>query len=130
MITRLLMGALVFLAAACTTAATPAPEPAQAAWACRDVVRDAAVHAYAMARYRDDQRAVIILPAGKEMAAYEGETKRLRSEGARLIGALRANDPQADSLPPPRQIAMPALSDGMVAAKIEAADACVAGAGK
>jgi len=124
MITRLLMGALVFVSAACTTPVpqTPAPE----AWACRDVVRTAAVQAYALARFRDDQRAVILLPAGKAVAEYEAETKRQREDGARLIGALKANDPEADSLPPPPAVSPGTMTGEKVAAGIAAAEACMA----
>lgn len=126
MIARLLMGVLAFGLAACTTPVTEAaaPEP----WPCRDVVRTAAVQAYALARFRDDQRAVILLPAGKAMAEYEAETKRLRDEGARLMAVLRANDPEADTLPPPAAVSPETMMSQKVAPGIAAADACVANA--
>jgi hypothetical protein len=129
MSTRLMMGALLLAAAACTTpvAETPAAEAASP-WACRDVVRGAAVQAYALARFRDDQRAVILLPAGKAVAEYEAETKRLRDEGARLLGVLKANDPDSEALPPPALVSPNAMTDEKVAAGIGAADACVANA--
>jgi hypothetical protein len=133
MTVRLLMGAFLLGAAACTApGAPPAAEPAPAeaeVWACRDAVRDAAAHAYAMARYRDDQRAVMLFPAGPAMAQYEAETQRLRDEGARLLAALKTHDPEAEQAPtqPP---SIPSLSEELVAAKIEAADACMASAGK
>ncbi len=129
MMTRLLMGALLLAVAACTTpvAETPAAEDA-APWGCRDIVRGAAVQAYALARFRDDQRAVILLPAGKAVAEYEAETKRLRDEGARLLGVLKANDPDSEALPPPAPVSPNAMTDEKVAAGIAAADACVANA--
>jgi hypothetical protein len=126
MITRLLMGALLLAAAACTTPVAEAPAEVAAPWACRDVVRSAAVQAYALARFRDDQRAVILLPAGKAAAEYEAETRRLREEGARLLGLLKVNDPESEALPPPPHVAPSAMTDEKVAAGIAAADACVA----
>jgi len=127
--TRLLMAAMAFAAAACTTPVAEAPALEEAApWACRQVVRTAAVQAYALARLRDDQRAVILLPAGKAAAEYEAETKRFRDEGARLMAVLKANDPEADKLPPPAPVSPGALTEEKVTAGIAAADACVANA--
>ncbi len=128
MITRLVSGALILFVAACAAPGwrTPAAEP----WACRDAVRGAAIHAYALARNRDDQRAVILLPAGQAAAAYETETQRLRTEGARLLDVLERYDPEADKLPAPARPTASALTPEQVAARIEAADACVANAGK
>jgi len=124
---RFLTGALLLAAAACTTPVTAtAPEEA-APWACRDTVRSAAVQAYAHARFRDDQRAVILLPAGKAVAEYEAATKRFRDEGARLMSMLKANDPTADDLPPPAPILPNSVTEEKVTAAIAAADACVAG---
>jgi hypothetical protein len=94
------------------------------------VVRGAAVHAYALAKNRDDQRAVILLPAGQGAADYEKETQRLRSEGARLLALLETYDPRADKLPAPARPAASELNADLVAARIETADACVAKAGK
>lgn len=130
MITRLLMAAVLLGATACTTPVADAPTEVAAPWACRDVVRGAAVQAYALARFRDDQRAVILLPAGKGAAEYEAETKRLRDEGARLLGVLKANDPESETLPPPPSVSPSAMTDEKVAAGIAAADACVANAVK
>lgn len=130
MITRLTMAAVLLAATACTTPVADAPADAAAPWACRDVVRGAAVQAYALARFRDDQRAVILLPAGKGAAEYEAETRRLREEGARLLGVLKASDPASEALPPPPPVAPNAMTDAKVAAAISAADACVANAGK
>jgi hypothetical protein len=130
MITRLLMGALLLGAAACTTPVAEAPAEVAAPWACLNVVRGAAVEAYALARFRDDQRAVILLPAGKGAAEYEAETKRLRDEGARLLGVLKANDPDSEALPPPPAVSPRAMTDEKVAAGIAAADACVANAAR
>jgi hypothetical protein len=128
MITRLLMGALVLVSAACTT---PVKQTlVRETWTCRDVVRGAAVQAYALARFRDDQRAVILLPSGKAAAEYEAETKRLREDGARLMGVLKANDPEAETLPLPASVSLNAMTGEKVAAATAAADACVAGAGK
>jgi len=126
---QLMMAALALTATACTTpvAETPTAEVA-APWSCRDVVRGAAVQAYALARFRDDQRAVILLPAGKGAAEYEAETRRLREEGARLLSVLKANDPESEALPPPSPVSPSAMTDEMVAAGIAAADACVANA--
>jgi hypothetical protein len=128
MILRLLMGALLLAAAACTTPVAETPAEVAAPWACRDAVRGAAVQAYALARFRDDQRAVILLPAGKGAAEYEAETKRLRDEGARLLGVLKANDPGSETLPPPPPVSPSAMTDEKVAAGIAAADTCVANA--
>lgn len=124
MITRLVVGALVLGLTACTTPAAEAP--AAEAWECRDAVRNAAVRAYALARFRDDQRAVILLPAGKAAAEYEAETKRLRDEGARLMAVLKANDPASDALPPPPAIEPASVTEEMAAAAIGEAYACVA----
>ena len=69
MIPRLMMGELFLAVAACTTPVAEAPAAESAApWACRDVAGGAAVQAYALARFRDDQRAVILLPAGRVAA--------------------------------------------------------------
>ncbi|WP_291194359.1 hypothetical protein [Hyphomonas sp.] len=128
MITRLMMAAVLLAATACTTPVADAPAEVAAPWACRDVVRGAAVQAYALARFRDDQRAVILLPAGKGAAEYEAETNRLRDEGARLLGMLKANDPGSETLPPAAPASPSAMTDEKVAAGIAAADACVANA--
>ncbi|MEX1252606.1 MAG: hypothetical protein WEA77_15635 [Hyphomonas sp.] len=126
--TRLLMADMVF-AAACTTPLAEAPAREEAApWACREVMRTAAVQAYALARLRDDQRAVILLPAGKAVAEHEAETKHFRDEGARLMAALKANDPEAYKLPPPAPVSPGALTEEKVTAGIAAADARVANA--
>lgn len=127
MMKRLLTVAVLLAAAACTTPVTAAAPETAAPWACRDVVRGAAVQAYALARFRDDQRAVILLPAGKSVAEYEAATKRFRDEGARLMGVLRANDPEADDLPPPAPVSPESVTEEKVTAAIAAADACVAG---
>lgn len=128
MITRLVSGALILFVAACAAPGwrAPAAEP----WACRDAVRGAAIHAYALAKNRDDQRAVILLPAGQGAADYEKETQRLRDEGARLLDLLKKYDPEADKLPAPARPAASELNADLVAARIEAADACVAKTGK
>ncbi len=129
MIPRLMMGALLFAVTACTTPVAEMPVPEEAApWACRGVVRGAAVQAYAFARFRDDQRAVMMVLTGKGAAEYEAETRRLRDEGARLMGVLRANDPEADKLPPPAPVSPNAMTEEKVTAGIAAADACVANA--
>ena len=125
MITRLLIGAMALTTAACTTPATEPPAPE--IWACRDVVQSAAAHAYALARFRDDQRAVILLPAGKAVAEYEAETKRLRDEGARQLAVLKENDPDAGA---PRPVSPDKVTGEKVANVIASADACVAGTGK
>ncbi len=127
--TRLLIAPMVFAAVACTTPMAEAPARGEAApWACREVVRNAAVQAYALARFRDDQRAVILLPAGKPVAEYEADTKRFRDGGARLMAALKANDPEADKLPPPAPVSPDAMTEEKVTAGFAAADACVANA--
>jgi len=129
MMKRLLTGAVLLATAACTTPVTAtAPEEA-APWACRDTVRGAAVQAYPLAHFRDDQRAVILLPAGKAVAQYEADTKRFRDEGARLMDVLKANDPAADDLPPPPPVSPNSMTEEKLTAAIIAADACVAGAG-
>lgn len=128
MMQRVFSAALLLGAAACTTPVTAAAPEEAAPWACRDVVRGAAVQAYALARFRDDQRAVILLPAGKSVAEYEATTKALRDEGARLMGVLRANDPAADDLPPPAPVSPDSVTEEKVTAAIAAADACVANA--
>jgi hypothetical protein len=123
---RLMMGALFLAVAACATPVAKAPAAEAAApWACRDVVRGAAVQAYALARFHDDQRAVILLPAGKAPAEYEAETRRLRDEGAPLLGALKANA-ESETLPPPPPVSPGTMTDEKVATGIAAADACVA----
>lgn len=128
MMLRLPLGALVLLTAACTT--PPAPLPEAEPWPCSKLVQTAANHAYGLARYRDEQRSVMLFPAGPAMAEYEAETKRLRDEGARLLAALKANDPEADKMPPPPKVALSNMTRERVAAAIEAADACMADAGK
>ena len=127
MTNRLLTGALLLVAAGCTTPVTAAAPDDAAPWVCRDLVRGAAVQAYALARFRDDQRAVILLPAGKAVAEYEAETKRVRDAGARLMGVLKANDPAADDLPPPAPVSPNSMTEEKVTADIAAADTCVAG---
>lgn len=127
MMKRLLTGALLLVAAGCTTPLSAAAPDEAAPWACRDLVRGAAVQAYALARFRDDQRAVILLPAGKAVAEYEAGTKRVRDEGARLMGVLKANDPAADDLPPPALVSPNSMTEEKVTADIAAADTCVAG---
>lgn len=122
---RLTVGALVFLAAACAAPGKPALPEAETTFVCRDVVREAASYAYAMAKHRDDQRAVMLFPAGPAMAAYEAETKRLRSDGARLLGALAQNDPAASGLTPLAPPPTASLSEALVAEKIGKADACL-----
>ncbi|WP_353256544.1 hypothetical protein [Hyphomonas sp.] len=128
MITRLVSGALILWVSAC--AALGVPAPAAEPWACRDAVRSAAIHAYALARNRDDQRAVILLPAGQGAADYEKETQRLRSKGARLLDLLKQYDAEADKLSAPARPAASELNAERVAARIEAADACAAKDGK
>lgn len=124
MIVRLLMGAAVLAVAACATPVeTPAPEMTAEVTACRDIVRSAGMHAYALAKFRDDQRAVILLPAGKAAAEYEAETKRLRDEGARLMAVY----PQAEGMP---AVQPGSATEAEVAARIAEADACLAGEGK
>lgn len=125
---RLMMGAIVFLASACMAA--PKPVETAEAWSCRDAVREAVSYAYAMAKHRDDQRAVMLFPAGPAAAAYDAETKRLRDEGARLLDALKANDPAAASLEPLAPPPVASLSEALVKEKILAADACLAAGGK
>ena len=130
MIVRLLKGGLVLALAACATpvAETPAPEaPAQEVAACRDIVRSAALQAYSLARYRDDQRAVILLPAGKAAAEYEAETKRLRDEGARLMAAEQATWSATGPTP---AVQPGSVNEAQVAGRIAEADACLAGGGK
>ena len=130
MMKRLLTGGLVLALAACATpvAEAPAPEaPAEEVTACRDIVRSAGLQAYSLARHRDDQRAVILLPTGKAVADYEAETKRLRDEGARLLAALAATWPVTGPMPavPPGSV-----TETQVAVRIAEADACLAGDGK
>jgi len=129
MIVRLLTGAAVLAVVACATPVeTPAPEaPAEEVTTCRDIVRSAGLQAYSLARHRDDQRAVILLPAGKAVADYEAETKRLRDEGARLLAALAATWPVTGPTPavPPGSV-----TETQVAVRIAEADACLAGEGK
>jgi hypothetical protein len=128
MITRLVSGAQILWVSAC--AAPGVPAPAAEPWACRDAVRSAAIHAYALARNRDNQRAVILLPAGQGAADYEKETQRLRGEGARLLDLLKQYDPEADRLSAPARPAASELNAERVAARVEAADACAAKDGK
>jgi hypothetical protein len=130
MMMRLLMGAFVFFAAACTLPHKPEPEAGATAWPCSQQVQDAASLAYGLARFRDEQRTTMLFPAGKAMADYEAETKRLRDEGARLLADLKANNPDADKLPPPRKVALSNITRELVASEIDAADACMASAGK
>lgn len=128
MIPRLMMGVLLLAVAACTPpVAEASAAEAAAPWACRDVVRGAAEEAYALARFRDDQRAVILLPAGKAAAGYEPETRLLSDEGVRLLGLLKANA-EPETLPPPFPVSPSAMTDKKVATGIAAADACVANA--
>jgi hypothetical protein len=122
------MGTVLLAAAACETPETPLPPPEAAAGnvtACRDIVRSAGLQAYSLARHRDDQRAVILLPAGKAAADYEAETKRLRDEGARLMAALGATWPVTGPTPavPPGSV-----TEAQVAGRIAEADACLANA--
>jgi len=125
MMRRLLSGAVMLVSAGCTTPATDAaPQPE--AWACRDAVRTAAVQAYALARFSDDRRAVLLLPAGKGAVDYEAATKRLPDEGARLLAVLKSNDPDADTIAPPAPVSPDAMTEVKVAAGIAGADACVA----
>jgi hypothetical protein len=130
MMTRLLTGGLVLALAACATPVAEAPQPeapAQEVTACRDIVRSAALQAYALAKFRDDQRAVILLPAGKAAAEYEAETKRLRDEGARLMAALEATWPATGPTP----VVQPgSVTEAQVAGRIAEADACLAGGEK
>lgn len=129
MMQRVFSAALLLGTAACTTPVTAATTPdADSPWACRDVLRSAVVQAYALARFRDDQRAVILLPAGTAVAEYEAETKRLRDEGGRLMEVLKANDPTADGLPPPAPVSPQTVTEEKVTTAIAAADACVANA--
>ena|SRR3990167_9680442 len=128
MIARLSVGALVLLSAACTTPVAPAPEPG--AWPCSSLVQDAASRSYGLARYRDDQRAVMLFPAGPAMAQYEAETAHHRAEGARLLALLKANILYTDRLPPPEPLVLSSLNEPDVTARVAEADACVAGAAK
>jgi hypothetical protein len=133
MIARLLTGSLVFALAACATpvAEAPAPEaPAEEVTACRDIVRSAAMQAYSLARYRDDQRAVILLPAGKAAAEYEAESRRLRDEGARLMAALETAYPQAAAMPPMPAVPPGSVTEAQVVTRIAEAEACLAGGEK
>ena len=128
MITRLVPGAMIVWLAAC--AAPGGPSPQAEPWACRDAVRSAAIHAYALARNRDDQRAVILLPAGQGAAEYEAETQGWRREGARLLDLLKTYDPGADKLPAPARPPVSSLTADQVQARVDAADACLVKTGK
>lgn len=133
MIVRLLMGGIVLALAACATqvAEAPAPEaPVQEVTACRDIVRSAAMQAYALARYRDDQRAVILLPAGKAAAEYEAETARLRDDGAWLMAELERVYPEVAAMPPMPSVQPGSLTEAQVADRIAEAEACLRSSGK
>lgn len=133
MILRLLMGAVVLAVAACATpvAEAPAPEaPAEEVTACRDIIRSAAMQAYSLARYRDDQRAVILLPAGKAAAEYEAETKRLRDDGAWLMAELERVYPEAASMPPLPAVPPGSVSEAQVVDRIAEAETCLRSGGK
>jgi hypothetical protein len=133
MMARLLMGALVIALAACATpvAEAPAPEaPAEETTACRDIVRSAAMQAYALARFRDDQRAVILLPAGKAAAEYEAETARLRDDGAWLMAELERVYPEAAEMPPMPAVRPGSLTEAQVADRIAEAETCLRSSGK
>ena len=133
MMTRSMVGALALTLAACATpvAETPAPEaPAEEVTACRDIIRSAAMQASSLARYRDDQRAVILLPAGKAAAEYEAETKRLRDEGARLMAELESVYPEAASMPPLPAVPPGSVSEAQVVDRIAEAETCLRSGGK
>ena len=133
MMTRLLTGGLVLALAACATPVAEAPQPeapAQEVIACRDIIRSAAMHAYALARYRDDQRAVILLPAGKAAAEYEAETKRLRDDGAWLMAELERVYPEAASMPPMPAVQPGSLTQAQVVDRIAEAETCLRSGGK
>lgn len=131
--TRLLMGGVVLALAACTTPVAEAPQPeapAQEVTACRDIVRSAAMQAYALARYRDDQRAVILLPAGKAAAEYEAETARLRDDGAWLMAELERVYPEAAEMPPMPAARPGSLTEAQVTDRIAEAETCLRSSGK
>lgn len=131
--TRLLMGGVVLALAACTTPVAEAPQPeaqAQEVTACRDIVRSAAMQAYALARYRDDQRAVILLPAGKAAAEYEAVTARLRDDGAWLMAELERVYPEAAGMPPMPAVRPGSLTEAQVADRIAEAETCLRSSGK
>lgn len=133
MIVRLLTGGLVLALAACATpvAEAPPPEaPAEEVTACREIIRSAAMQAYSLARYRDDQRAVILLPAGKAAAEYEAETKRLRDDGARLMAELESVYPEAAAMPPMPAVPPGSVTEAQVADRIAEAETCLRSGGK
>jgi uncharacterized protein (DUF2342 family) len=133
MIVRLLTGGLVLALAACASpvAEAPTPEaPAEEVTACREIIRSAAMQAYSLARYRDDQRAVILLPAGKAAAEYEAETKRLRDDGAWLMAELERAYPEAAEMPPMPAVQPGSLTQAQVVDRIAEAETCLRSGGK
>ena len=133
MMTRPMMAALVCAMSACATPVAEAPAreaPAEEVTACRDIIRSAAMQAYALARYRDDQRAVILLPAGKAAAEYEAETKRLRDDGARLMAELERAYPEAAEMPPMPAVQPGSLTQAQVVDRIAEAETCLRSGGK
>jgi hypothetical protein len=133
MIVRLLTGGLVLALAACATLVAEAPQPeapAKEVTACRDIVRSAALQAYSLARYRDDQRVVILLPAGKAAADYEAETKRLRDDGAWLMAELESVYPEAAAMPPMPAVPPGSVTEAQVVDRIAEAETCLRSGGK
>lgn len=119
------LAAFTVLAAACSGLPTnPALAPPSG---CRDVVRAAMLDAYGLAHLRDEQRALISMPAGRGAADYEAETRRLRGAGERLKKQLETLGPAVGREPVKGRAALATLSAGRVAAEIAAADACIAG---
>jgi hypothetical protein len=116
---RLFAGAIVIFLSGCITSTANRPVPASGA--CGKIVQEAGLHAYAHARFRDDQRALMLFPSGAAAAAYEAETQRLRETGKRLLSTSQVVD-----LP---IVAPSATTPDDVAARIAAADACLAGTG-
>lgn len=133
MMTRLFTGGLVLALAACATPAAEAPTPetpAKQVTACPDIVRSAAMQAYALAKFRDDQRAVILLPAGKAAAEYEAETARLRDDAAWLMAELERVYPEVAAMPPMPSVQPGSLTEAQVADRIAEAEACLRSSGK
>lgn len=125
MMRRRLPGAMVVSSAVCPLPVTvPVPQPE--ARVCQDMGGIAAAQASALARFRGDLRAVILLPSGEGTAGYEAATRRLQSEDARLRALLKAGVPDTDTKALPRPVFQETMTEAEVAAGIADADACLA----